>query len=528
MNFSWILDSVIARVPAAGPDRIAFSFDGRDRITYGELHDKTLRYARALRELGLRKGDRLGLLLFNDAEYPPLFLAAARLGVITVRLNFRLAPAELAFVLADSGTSVVVVHSSLTGRLDPVRDQAGVGTYVVLPDSGDPVPDWARPFEVFREAEPLTPDELPEVTGDDPMSLLYTSGTTGSPKGAVWTHGNTVAIATAQALRWQFGEETVSLVPGPLYHAGGFEAFVAPALLMHGTAVFLPSGNFTVDRLLAVLRAERVTDCLLFPFMLNELLHRDDLERVLPPSLRRFILGGDMVMPSVAEEVKRRLPEVKLTQVYGLTEGGAIATTLEDRDFLAQPKSIGRPLPLAQARVVTPEGREAAAGEVGEIEVRSPAVSQGYWNRPDATRATFHDGWCRTGDLGYVNADGFLHLSGRAKDMIRSGGENIYPAEVEKVLAAHPQVLETAVVAVPDSRYGEVGCAIVVPEAGQLPEPDALRAFCRERLAGYKVPKYFLISDELPRNASGKILKYRLREAFAHIESELNGEKTPT
>ncbi|GAB3150329.1 fatty-acid--CoA ligase FadD5 [Amycolatopsis stemonae] len=504
MTFPWILD--------AAPDRtrVAISFDGRERLTYGELDDLALRYARALRELGLRKGDRLGLLLYNDPEYVPLYLAATRLGLITVRLNFRLAPAELAFILADSGTSVVIAHSSLADRITPEA-----GTVVVLPDAG-PVPEWARPFDVLRGHEPLSRAELPDLTERDPMSLLYTSGTTGSPKGAVWTHRNTVAVATAQALRWQFSDDTVALVPGPIYHAGGFEAVVAPALLMHGRAVFLPSGNFTVDRLLDVLRAEQVTDCLLFPFMLNELLHRPGLE--LPSSLRRFILGGDTLMPSVAQEVKRRWPGVKLTQVYGLTEGGAIATTLEDADFLAQPKSIGRPVPLAEARVVDALGSAAAVGEVGEIEVRGPAVSEGYWNRPDATAATFHDGWCRTGDLGYVNADGFLHLAGRAKDMIRSGGENIYPAEVEKVLATHPGVLEAAVVAVPDERYAEVGCAVVVPESGSA--PDDLREFCRERLAGYKVPKYFVFVAELPRNASGKVLKYLLRQEY--------GEKVAT
>ncbi|SFW79893.1 class I adenylate-forming enzyme family protein [Amycolatopsis australiensis] len=504
MTFPWILDAAPRR------DRVALSFDARVRLTYGELDELTLRYARALRELGLRKGDRLGLLLYNDPEYVPLYLAAARLGLITVRLNFRLAPAEVEFILADSGASVVVVHGSLAGRVEPVPAR----TYVVLPDTGV-VPEWARPFDVLRGHRPLSRDQLPELSERDPMSLLYTSGTTGSPKGAVWTHRNTVAVATAQALRWQFAEDTVALVPGPTYHAGGFEAVIAPALLMHGRGVFLPSGNFTVDRLLAVLRAERVTDCLLFPFMLDELLHKPGLE--LPPPVRRLILGGDTLMPSTAREVKRRWPDVKLTQVYGLTEGGAIATTLEDADFLAQPKSIGRPVPLAEARVVGPLGDAAAVGEVGEIEVRGPAVSEGYWNRPEATRATFHDGWCRTGDLGYFNADGFLHLAGRAKDMIRSGGENIYPAEVEKVLATHPRVREAAVVAVPDERYSEVGCAIVVPEPGAA--PDDLAAFCRARLAGYKVPRYFVFVTELPRNASGKILKFRLREEYAAIGS---------
>ncbi|HEX2316466.1 MAG TPA: AMP-binding protein [Thermomonospora sp.] len=525
MNFTWVLDSVVGQVPVADRDRVALSFDGRVRLTYGDLHDRTLRYARALRDLGLTKGDRLGLLLFNDAEYVPLYLAAARLGVITVRLNFRLASPELAFILADSGASVLIVHGSLAEKVAPIRDQVGVATYVVLPDTEDPVPSWARPFEALRGAEPLAPEELPEVTADDPMGLLYTSGTTGTPKGAVWTHGNTLGIATSQALRWRFSEDTVGLVPGPLYHGGAFEAIVAPALLMHGTGVVLPSRGFTVAQLLEVLREERVTDCLLFPFMLDELLHLDDLERRLPVSVRRLVTGGDMLMPATSEEVRRRLPDVRLTQVYGLTEGGAIATTLEHEHLAAQPRSVGRPLPLTEVRVVTPAGDLAGVDEVGEVEVRGPAVSPGYWNRPQANLTTFHDGWCRTGDLGYVNADGFLHLTGREKDMIRSGGENIYPAEVEKVLVTHPGVRETAVFGVPDARYVEVGCAVVVPEPGQAPDPGALRAHCRERLAAYKVPRYFVLAEELPRNASGKILKYRLREQYAGLETT-NGQET--
>jgi fatty-acyl-CoA synthase len=353
------------------------------------------------------------------------------------------------------------------------------------------------------------------VGGDDPISLLYTSGTTGLPKGALWSHANTVGSATLQALKWRFSPDTVALVPGPLYHAGGFEAVTAPVLLVHGTAVCLPSGSFTVEHLLDVIATEQVTDCLLFSFMLNEMLRLDDLEDRLPASLTHLIIGGDTMMPWTVGEVRRRMPQVRLTQVFGLTEGGAIATTLDDGDFDSQPRSIGKPLALTEAKVVTPEGGSAAVDEVGEIMVRGPGVCAGYWERPEANRETFVDGWCRTGDLGSVNADGFLSLAGRAKDMIRSGGENVYPAEVERVLTDHPAVKDVAVVAVPDPRYLEVGCAVVV--ATDDFDEVALGAFCRERLASYKVPKYFVRQDELPRNASGKVLKYVLREQYEKV-----------
>lgn len=515
MSFNWVLDSAVAQVPVAGSDNVALSFDGRARLSYRDLRDRALRYARALRELGLEKGDRLGLLLHNDAEYLPLCFAAMRLGVILVRLNFRLAPAELKFILADSGTKVVVVHSTLAERVEPVREETGVETFVVLPDGGAPVPGWARSFDAFRTSPVLT--DLPDVRDEDPIALLYTSGTTGLPKGAVWTHGSTIGTALLQAQKWRFSPRTVALVPGPLYHAGGFEAVTAPVLLSHGTSVCLPSGNFSVEHLLDVIAAEQVTDCLLFSFMLTEMLRLDDLEARLPESLTHLIIGGDTMMPWTVDAVRRRMPQVRLTQVYGLTEGGAISTTLDDEDFDTQRTSVGRPLALTDVKVVIPEGDTAGVDEVGEILVRGPGVCAGYWERPDANAATFVDGWCRTGDLGSVNADGFLSLAGRAKDMIRSGGENIYPAEVERVLTEHPAVQDVAVVAVPDPKYNEVGCAVVVPTAGAELDEAALRAFCRERLASFKVPKYFVEQEALPRNASGKILKFRLREQYEKL-----------
>jgi fatty-acyl-CoA synthase len=515
--FNRILDAVVDQIPQGRPDQIAVSFDGRERITYAELREKSVRYAGALRDLGLTKGDRLGLMLLNDPEYIPLYLAAMRLGVICVRLNFRLAPEELKFILTDSGCQALITHGSLLAKVEPVREQAGVAEFVVRQDSDHPVPPWARPFEVLLDTSPVDPAGMPAITEEDPVALLYTSGTTGLPKGAIWTHGNIVGAATMQALRWQFSPRTVALVPGPLYHAAGFEAVTAPVLLVHGTAVCLESGNFSVEHLLAVLNREQVTDCLFFSFMLNELLRVDDVEKRIPRSLTHFIIGGDTMMPWVVGELRRRLPHIHLTQVYGLTEGGAITTTLDDRDFDAHSKSVGRPLPMAEAKVVTAEGQPAAVNEAGEILVRSPAVSPGYWNRPEANRATFADGWCRTGDLGYVNADGFLVLAGRAKDMIRSGGENVYPAEVEKILTGHPNILDAAVVGVPDPRYREVGCAVLVVTADSGLDETALRAYCRERLASYKVPKYFVQSDQLPRNASGKILKYVLREQYEKV-----------
>jgi fatty-acyl-CoA synthase len=428
-----------------------------------------------------------------------------------------LAPAEIGFILNDSGCSVVIAHSSLLAKLEPVRADVPVQTYVVLPDSDDAIPAWAQPFDVLQGQDELPIEEAPQLTEADPMALIYTSGTTGTPKGAIWTHGTTLGTSMVQALRWGFSEDSVGSVPGPLYHVGGFEAVIAPMLLVHGKAVYLSTSGFSVDHMLDVIRAEDVTDMLCFSFFLHDMLRLEDLEDRISPSLRRVIDGADTLMPWAVDEFHRRLPHVKLVQVYGSTETGGICTSLEPPYFKDQPKSVGRPMPLNNVRVAKPDKTIAGVDEVGEIEVQGPGVCAGYWQRPDANAESFVDGWFKTGDLGSVNTNGFLTLEGRSKDMIRSSGENIYPAEIEKVLTRHPAIKDAAVVGVPDPRFQEVGCAVLVSISAEAPDEDELRSYCREHLAGYKVPKYFIWVDDLPRNASSKVLKYVLREQYREI-----------
>jgi fatty-acyl-CoA synthase len=295
------------------------------------------------------------------------------------------------------------------------------------------------------------------------------------------------------------------------------------ALLLHGTGVITSSGGLTIERIVNAIRDVGVTHVLLYPFALYDLLRKDDLDVADLASLKVIMCGGDVVQPWALKAVDAKLPAVELLQGYGLTEAGSLIAVLDHEYRLQHPTSTGRPIPLTQIRTMLPGGEQAGPNEVGEVWVRSPAISGVYWNLPDESAETFVDGWCRTGDLGRVTLDGFLELTGRLKDMIRSGGENIYPAEVEAVISEHPQVAAVALVAVPDPKFLEVGCAVVKladPQADPAEVEQTLRAYVNEQLARYKCPRYYAFVDEIPLNAAGKVEKKLLRERYATLGSK--------
>jgi fatty-acyl-CoA synthase len=522
MDINWIVDSPFDPSPVGDPSATAVSIDGIDSLTYAQLRERRNQYVHLLRGSGVQPGDRVGMVLLNSLDYFALYFAITRIGAIAVRVNFRLAPEELAYVLRDAGCSVVVFHTSRVAQIEPIHQTVEVRAWFAIPDGTDSVPPWAVEPDV--SAEPAHDVDLPRPAGTDPLMLMYTSGTTGRPKGVCWTHDNALWLASIQAVKWSYTPETVAMTTGPLYHAGAFEDLLLPALFVHGTAVSMSTGGMTTERIVATMRRASVTHALLYPFLLYGLLRDERLTSEDVGSLKAILAGGDPILPWALTAIDEKLPEVELQQGYGLTEGGTMSTCLDHRDRIAHPDSVGRPMPLTQVRTVLPDGAPAAPDEVGEVWVRSPTVTAGYWNKPAETAETFVDGWCRTGDLGRITPDGFLVLTGRAKDMIRSGGENIYPAEVEAVLAQHADVSAVAVIAVPDQRFLEVGCAVVVrAHAGFDRDDDViereLRAVAKERLAGYKCPRHYVFVSELPVTASGKVQKHVLRSRFASLGS---------
>ena len=516
VSMSWVTDSIAGQAPPVSPDRPAVGFGGEAPLTWSEFREQELRFASALQRAGIKPGDRVGMLLKNSADYIVCIFAIARVGAIAVRLNWRLTPHELNFILGDSGARLVLLDDDLADKVSGIRSQLAVEKYVVRGDAGLAA-GWAEPLERFLAGEPSS--TFPEPGMDDPASLMYTSGTTGLPKGAIWTHGNYLWFGAIQGLRWKFDSSTVAVTAGPLFHAGGWEALLLAALTNHGTAVTYPSGAFDLLEYLAACRAQHATDILIYSFMVPDFIRFPNCRELIPPTLKRIVCGGDTLMPWVYEEFEKKLPEIELVQVYGLTEGGAITCCLDGADA-DRAGSVGRSMPFTDVKVVRADGTPAEAGEVAELYVRSPSVSPGYWQQPEANANTFVDGWCKTGDLASIDAAGFITLGGRAKDMIRSGGENIYPAEVEVVLTTAPGVADAAVVGVADPNWHEVGCAVLVAVEGEKIEVEVVRDHCLERLAKYKVPRHFVVVDALPRTPSGKVKKFELRDQYARLGAE--------
>ncbi|KAA9164397.1 long-chain fatty acid--CoA ligase [Amycolatopsis acidicola] len=512
MDISFFLRHMHGDLARFEPDRPALSLGDSAPVTYRELGERANAYARKLLELGVEHGDRVGILMYNSVEYWIAYFAITRIGAIAVRLNFRLARDELDYVLNDSGTTVLLADTDLLRPLDTLRARIPVRSYLAFGGGVTERPAWALPWSDLED-NPTSELDRPLPAGDDGAMIMYTSGTTGRPKGVLWSHGITAWWAAMQIIEWKYEAESVMMVTGPLYHIGGLENYMLPTLAMGGHGVMARSKNFDLRRTLEIASAKGVTDLLLFPVMINQFVADDSLHEIDLSRVRRIFTGGDALPPSVCEKLKVRLPRADLIQLYGLTEGTPMATCSAPGMGYARPASVGRAYPFVEVSVRDELGDPVPPGAVGEIWTRSPANSLGYWNQPEETARTFTDGWCHTGDLGVVE-DGTLSIAGRKKDMIRSGGENISAAEVEDVLLQHPAVGDAAVVGIPDPTYVEAVCAVVVTN-GTPVSAEELIDHCRTRLAGFKKPRKVLFMDELPRTPSQKIQKFKIRELIS-------------
>jgi acyl-CoA synthetase (AMP-forming)/AMP-acid ligase II len=509
----------VARVQAqVRPDAPAIFFEGRT-TTFGELDAMSNRCAQALLAQGLKPGDRVAVLAKNIDDFFALWLGAAKARVTIAPVNYRLAPPEVAFIVKDSGAKLLICGEDFSGVVDMILSDCPDIHGLVQFEEGHP--RWPS----FREWIGKHPAEDPNlsVQADDDVIQLYTSGTTGLPKGVQLTDANYGCLFdNAIGAGWaRFDAGKSNLVCMPLFHVAGVNTGLLA--LVQGARVVLMR-EVDPALMLRLFQDEQIAYAFLAPTIINMLLQTPGIETADFGKLERIFYGASPIAQDLLERAQLRFG-AELTQLYGLTETIGAATYLPPEAHEGQRlRSCGVPWPGFDIRVITPDGAEGKPGEVGEVQIRGPGIMKGYWRRPEATaEAIDAEGWFKSGDAGYFDEAGYLYIHDRVKDMIVTGGENVYPAEVENALFGAPGVADAAVIGVPDDKWGEAVKAVVVLKPGETPDPDAIIAHCRGKIAGYKVPKSVDFVDVLPRNPSGKVLRRELRAPYWEGRERLVG-----
>jgi len=480
------------------------------RFTFAQLNLRINRLVNFLRQrLGIQSGDRISILAHNSIAYVDLFYAVGKMGAVLAPLNWRLVGQELAYIANDCQPRVLFVGPEF---VDMARDIAAM-----LPDcrliglEGAEIPDAISYQEALESASDAEP-ESPELTGDSPYCLLYTSGTTGRPKGAIIPHRQVLWNCINTVASWGLSEQDVSPIFVPLFHAGGLFAFLTPLFYIGGRIVL--TRFLDVDESLRVIERERCTVILGVPTIYQMWFNSPAFPEVDFSQVRWFVSGGAHC-PKPLIEAWRKDKGVVFRQGYGLTEVGANCFSMTDEESVPKTGSVGKPIFHSHMRIVDEQRQDVPVGEVGELLITGPHVYSGYWNNPEATANAMHGGWFCTGDMAYRDEDGFYYIVGRFKDMIISGGENIYAAEVEAVFLEHPHVAEAALIGQPDEKFGEIGLMIVVPKADTSPTEQDLLQACQEKLARYKIPRRVICTDALPYSPYGKVQKAELKKKFA-------------
>ncbi|MCO6005272.1 acyl--CoA ligase [Actinoallomurus purpureus] len=495
-----------------------------ERLTFEEHFRHAATFAhRLIERYGVRKGDRVAIAMRNFPEWSVAFFAAAAAGAVVVPLNAWWTGPELEYGLRDSGATVLVADEERARRLGDALPGLGIPTIVVRAEGAPPPGTDAYASVLGDVTADVTLPEA-EIGPEDDATIFYTSGTTGRPKGALGTQrnitGNTFCLGYAMLAAAVRGgrsieeaaapQPRVALLNVPLFHATGCHAMLVASAVLGGTVVLMY--KWDAERALQLIERERVTAFGGVPTMAWQVLTSPEFHKYDTSSLVNVSYGGAPAPPALVEKIKELLPERVPNNGYGLTETSAVTAYNSGINYLTHPDSVGPPVPVCDIKVVDPVGEELPTGEVGELLIKGPNVIKGYWNRPEDTAQAFRDGWFHTGDLARVDADGFIYIVDRAKDMLIRGGENVYCAEVEAAIYEHPAVADTAVIGVPHEVLGEEVGAVVRLHPGTTVTPEELQAFLGERIAAFKVPAHIWFrDDELPRNPAGKILKTRLR-----------------
>jgi acyl-CoA synthetase (AMP-forming)/AMP-acid ligase II len=509
MERSMYLTQGLHRAVQQQPDEVMTIFGARRR-TFGEVASRVARLAGALRELGVGDGDRVAMLALNSDRYNEYLLAVPWANAVLNPVNFRWSAAEIGYSLRDSASRVLLVDDMFAPMLPALR--AAVPELATVIHAGDgPAPDGTLDYEdLIAAAEPA---EDPRRGGDELAGLFYTGGTTGFPKGVMLSHANLGISWLGSAASGYMGRPgSRTLHAAPMFHLADL-TFWGITLLVGGSHVILPA--FDPVAVLSAIETDQVTDMLLVPTMIQMLVDHPDIGRYNLSSMRAVVYGASPIPQPVLERAMKAFPSASFTQAYGMTELAPVATLLSPADHEAgRLRAAGQAAPHAEVRVVDPDDAEVPPGTVGEVIVRGGHVMQGYWNKPDETAAALRGGWMHTADGGYLDEQGYLYIVDRLKDMIVSGGENVYSAEVENAVARHPAVAQCAVIGVPDPDWGERVHAVVVLAPGATLTAGELREHVKTFIAGYKAPRSMEIADALPLSGAGKVLKRELRQKY--------------
>lgn len=509
MHLTQALHKGVSQVPQA--TAVVF---GERRRSFAEVAGRVARLAAALRALGLRPGDRAGMLALNSDRYLEFFYATWWAGGVVNPVNIRWSPDEIAYSLDDCDTRILFVDARFQPLAGELRQRSRSLRTLVYTGDG-PTPQGMLGYEDLLAAH--APCEDAQRGGDDLAAVMYTGGTTGLPKGVMLTHANMFTNSLNTLATIARGPDTVCIQTAPMFHIGGV-ALMLQVLQWLGRQVILPAFDETV--LLENIQREKGTETFIVPTMLKRMIEHPRLAEYNVSSLAILFYGAAPIDDALLEQALRKLPNAGFWQVYGMTELSPVVTALPPRCHrpgagpAGKRRSAGLPLLSVEVRIVDPQGQPVPPGAVGEIAVRGPTIMAGYWNKPAETAAVLRDGWMHTGDGGRMDEDGYVYVVDRIKDMVVTGGENVYSAEVENAIAQLPQVSMCAVIGVPDEQWGErVHAVVVLREDAQL-SAQALIAHCKTRIAGYKCPRSVEFVDAIPLSAAGKMLKYKLRERY--------------
>lgn len=505
------------------PEKTAI-IDGNHQFSYQEFASRTAKVKQSLIQLQVHKGDRVAQLMLNEFRYLEVTYGVMAAGAIIVPLNTRLNLVEIVDILNDSGAEVLYLHKEFLSIIPELKTQVKKLRHIILAEDED-LAEGFNGIEGVHSYEPLLREQKEEIFivedihENDVAGIFYTGGTTGRSKGVMLTHKNIVTNAFHCVISLPYTENDTYLHAAPMFHlaeAGG----IFGTTMVGGTHAFIRS--FTPRDVLETINKIKPTCMLLVPTMINMLIHSPDFAQYDVSALKKLLYGGSPMAPELLKKCARLMPQVEFYQGYGMTEAAPMLSLLKSKDHVGKRLvSCGQTVQGVEMKVVDSKGNELPAGEIGEFIAKGPNIMKGYWNLPEETSKAIRDGWYYTGDMGYKDDDEFFYIVDRAKDMIISGGENVYSAEVESVLYKHPLVLECAVIGVPDAKWGEAVKAAVVLKSERSVTEEELILYVRQHLANYKVPKSVDFMSELPKSGPGKILKREIRKQYWNGQSRV-------